>query len=251
MTIDHFARMVSYFHPNLLSNSTLLVFQIIGRISFPIFAFLVVESMIHTRNRLKYLFRLLFLAIICDLSFYLVSNEYWGNPITTLFLGGLFIYLFENKKWYIKCLSILPILYVILISFEIIPLYSMYDLYGFILIILFYLSEYLTKVFCNIYHKIYQIDQEAFYNKYSFLTRIIINILLLIIFNILIWMINPCYHEKNIFIDDPVLQLYSLLAIPFLIIYNGKKGYNKEWIKYLFYLYFPLHLIVLYLFMII
>lgn len=251
MTIDHFARMISYFHPNLLSSSLLLAFQIIGRISFPIFAFLVVEAMIHTRNRPKYLLRLLFLALLCDLSFYLAANEYWGNPITTLFLGALFIYLFENKKWYIKCLSILPIIYVILMSLEIIPLKSMYDLYGFILIILFYSSQFLAKLFCNVYHKIYQIDQDAFYEKYSFITRIIITILLIIIFNILIWMINPIYHEKNIFIDDPTLQLYSLLAIPFLLIYNGKKGYNKVWVKYLFYLYFPLHLIVLYLFMII
>ena len=40
------------------------------------------------------------------------------------------------------------------------------------------------------------------------------------------------------------VQWYSLLAIPLLEMYNGKRGYTK--LKYLFYVYYPLHLAVIY-----
>ena len=41
------------------------------------------------------------------------------------------------------------------------------------------------------------------------------------------------------------VQWYSLLALPLLALYNGKRG-NAN-LKYLFYLYFPLHLIVIWI----
>ncbi len=251
MTFDHFAKMVTFFKPNLLNQTTIDIFKIIGRISFPIFAFLVVEAMIHSKNKILYLLRLFLLSFSCDLIFFLVSKEYWGNPITTLFLGGLTIYFLQSKKVYIKLLAFIPIIYTLLISFNVIPLLAMYDLYGLVLILLFYSSIYLSKEFCEQYSKIYYLDYDVFSNKYSFISRKFISVLLLVVFTILVWAINPKYQDVNIFIDDPITQLYSFLAIIFLLIYNGKKGYNKSWIKYLFYLYFPLHLVVIYLFMII
>ena len=41
------------------------------------------------------------------------------------------------------------------------------------------------------------------------------------------------------------LQWYSLLSLPLLALYSGKRGSWK--LKYLFYLYYPLHLGALYL----
>ncbi len=41
------------------------------------------------------------------------------------------------------------------------------------------------------------------------------------------------------------MQIYSLLAIPLLILYNGKRG--KLNLKYVFYIFCPLHLAVIYL----
>ncbi len=251
MTFDHFLKMATFFKPNLLNHITINIFQIIGRISFPIFAFLVVEAMINSKNKIFYLFRLFLLSLICDLIFFLVSKEYWGNPITTLFLGGLTIYFIQSKKIYINLLAFVPITFTLLISFNIIPLLAMYDLYGLILILLFYFSIDLSKEFCKQYSKIYYLDYDDFFNKYGFISRKFISALLLIVFTILVWAINPKYQDVNIFIDDPVNQLYSFIAIIFLLIYNGKRGYNKSWVKYLFYLYFPLHLVVIYLFIII
>ena len=40
------------------------------------------------------------------------------------------------------------------------------------------------------------------------------------------------------------VQWYSLFALPLLILYTGKRGKYK--MKYLFYIYYPLHLVALY-----
>ena len=45
--------------------------------------------------------------------------------------------------------------------------------------------------------------------------------------------------------DLSTIQWYSLLAIPLIIMYNGKRGSAK--LKNLFYIYYPAHLAVIYL----
>lgn len=72
------------------------IFRIIGRLAFPIYAFLLVEGMLHTRNISKYLFRLLIFGMISEIPYDLAfSNRImefsnW-NIMFTLFIGGLAI----------------------------------------------------------------------------------------------------------------------------------------------------------------
>ena len=42
-------------------------------------------------------------------------------------------------------------------------------------------------------------------------------------------------------------ETYSLLAIPLLYLYNGKRGYDSKAFRWITYLYFPVHLVVLFL----
>ena len=251
MTMDHFARIGSFLDCDWISLEVIKIFTIIGRISFPIFAFLVIEGMTHSKHPGKYLLRLGILSIFVDGIFYLVSKEYWGNPITTLFLGAVTIYFLKNDNKYLKLLSLIPIAITLLIAFEIIPLLAMYDLYGLSIILIFYYAKPISKYICKIISKIMQIDENTFIESYKFIAYKLTSILTFIVFNILIWKINPTYNNNNVFIDDVINQLYSLLSIPFILIYNGQKGYNKKWIQYTFYLYFPLHLCILYLLLII
>lgn len=61
------------------------VFRKIGRIAFPIFAFLVTDSLIYTRNKVKYLQRLFVFGLISEIPFDLA----FGNPIFELSLNNV------------------------------------------------------------------------------------------------------------------------------------------------------------------
>ncbi|ONI45150.1 hypothetical protein AN641_04710 [Candidatus Epulonipiscioides gigas] len=64
MFIDHFA--VAFLNPMSLEYSIL---RLIGRISMPLFAYMLANGYIHTRNYNKYLSRLLIMAIVAQIPF--------------------------------------------------------------------------------------------------------------------------------------------------------------------------------------
>ena len=82
------------------------ILRIIGRLAFPLFAFLLVEGYVHTSNLKKYLGRLLLFALIAEIPFDIAMYSqafYWGhqNVFWTLFLGLLVLYLIDRlpEKW--------------------------------------------------------------------------------------------------------------------------------------------------------
>lgn len=73
--------------------------QKIGRAAFPIFCFMLVEGAIHTKNRIKYLFRLLLFSLISEPFFDLCLKEGFTfekqNVYFTLAIGLLAIILYD------------------------------------------------------------------------------------------------------------------------------------------------------------
>lgn len=79
-----------------------MILRIIGRISFPIFAFLVVEGFYHTRDVKKYMMRLAVFACISEIPFDLICTgkllEFGHqNVFFTLFFGVLLMYFYDSQ----------------------------------------------------------------------------------------------------------------------------------------------------------
>ena len=200
MTIDHIGAII---YPNIDA------FRIIGRISFPIFCFLLVEGFKHTHNRFRYFIRLLLFAIITQPIYDYAFNNHELNILFTFSLSFLLLSSIEfikkiinkyNKgieNYLYKTISYL-LIYIIFLILSII-LNVDYQALGVSLVLIFYLSP---------------------------------NILLSLLLYLII----------AITLDVNNIQLYSLISFIFIYFYNGKKGKN---IKYFFYLYYPLHLLLL------
>ena len=179
------------------------ILNVIGRIAFPIFAFTLNEGYVHTRSLKKYLLRLFIFAVSIQMPSILFGYDYPMNIFFTLFLGLLSIYIFNLKKMNV-------ILKIILIGF--ILFFSQkfkldYGIYGILVIINF-------NIFRN--------------NKF----KILMNFLVLNIYNVIF---------SKVF-DLPDTQLFSLISLVFIFMYNGEKGRSM---KYFFYLFYPIHFFIL------
>ena len=174
-----------------------LVMRIIGRLSFPIYCFLLVEGAVHTKNIRKYSARLLLFAVISeipyDLAFFGRALEFQHqNVFFTLFLGLMGIIILKTcKRGYL-----LGFLMVFVAEF----LRTDYGAFGVLFILLFCIlrESDLLKM--------------GFFGLLTFLN------------------------------DRGTIKMYACLAIIPMLLYNGKRGYN---IKYAFYVFYPLHLLIL------
>lgn len=104
MLIDHVNKALIY--PNLqggVMNVISDIFDIIGRIAFPIFIFLLVEGFFKTRNRWKYLGTLLLFGVISEVPFDMFTTgtffePNWNNIMFTLALVLVSIWIVDVLK---------------------------------------------------------------------------------------------------------------------------------------------------------
>ena len=248
MIFDHIGAII-LFHYSINEPSSFLAslyepFRIIGRFSFIILAFLVVDGVKHTSNKIKYLSRLLILSLVMTLGELCFTHTYSGNPITTLFLGALTIVLLNLPKFY-KLTACIPCIYVILSDLNIIPFKNEYGIYGFFLIIGFYLSLIVSKFLLEYYSSVNNLDIEIFANEQMIHKyRLIISCIFIFSYNLAWYLIYPSWN--NIPLIDMSLQVYSTFAIFPLFIYSGKRGYNSKWFQYGCYIFFPAHILIIY-----
>ena len=132
MLADHVNKALIY--PYLESNHGFLafisdVFDIIGRIAFPLFCFMLVEGYFKTRNRKKYLLNLLLFGVISEIPFDMFTtasffNMNWNNVMFSLALVLVTVWIIDTLKekmqkrpkalWYL--VSILIVLVMCIVS---------------------------------------------------------------------------------------------------------------------------------------
>lgn len=187
--------------------------NIIGKLAFPIFAFQISEGYVHTKNLKLYFFRLFIFAIVSQIPFTLFLSSLGNtalilNIFFTLLLGLLAIFAYDKTQN-----KPLGLLFVILIISLAQLIKCDYGWFGVTIIFLFYLFK----------------DKKTFMNL-SFILAVIVKYLISYL------KVNSTW--------DIYFAISTCLSLIFINLYNGKKGKN---IKYLLYIFYPLHLIILYL----
>lgn len=108
MTIDHTTYVLSEFYPFFAEHRMLL--RGIGRIAFPIYCFLLVEGYFHTRNVKKYIGRLLLVFLLAEYPFDLalcscVPDWEYQNVMLTLAIGLMAVALIDHAKGWAQKLT--------------------------------------------------------------------------------------------------------------------------------------------------
>ncbi len=195
-----------------------LVLFAIGRIAFPIFAFLLAIGAKYTTNTKSYLSRLLIFAIISQIPYIAAYRvfypDYWTlNILFTLFLGLLAITLSKGKTLPLK-LGIILAAVLTGYAFQ-----TSYGGLGVLSVIAFY----------------YTLNKKGL----TILSQIVIFSFINLEFLIMLYL-SGTLNAKTIPYTIP-FAIFSLIPIYF---YNHKQGKKM---KYLFYVFYPTHYVVIYI----
>ena len=212
MLLDHFgATVVPYFSVSYMEELYYIV-RGIGRIAFPIYAFLLAEGMRHTRNPRKYFLRLGYGILLAEIPFdmALFGGLTWEyqNVMVTLCLGAVMIFCMEKSQK-----SLLKVLLAVPFAAAAELLCSDYGAWGISMIAVFAIvEERWLQALC--------------------ITAI----------NWLIPSLDIALLGVNISI-----QLFGALAMVPIACYSGRKLTHNRVIQWGFYLFYPVHLLVLWL----
>lgn len=204
MVLDH----IKYAIPE----TTCFATMYLGRMSFPLFAFLAGEGFAHTSNLKKYVKRLIIFALISQIPFMLfrtlVGEWKMLNILFTLLFGLSAITVFDklDKKYFLS----IPMIAFFVFLGELLNVD--YGGYGVACVWVLYISR-----------------------KHKFLRIVIFAIL------------NFIYYQNRLLscsLGSFISYFFAIFPAVILVLYNGKLGYK---IKYLYYVFYPMHMVILYL----
>ncbi len=197
-----------------------MILRVIGRFAFPIFAFMIAEGCIYTKNKFKYLKNILLFGIIAQMVKIYFNDNLKLNIMFTFTLSVIMIYILqygidsftENKsqsrKIYASLLFVLSVavVYIINITTDI-----DYGFAGCAAPLIVFAGSYIKNDSIN-----------ANRVKTVFLALAL----------------------SLVYMRTGGVQIYSFAALAPLWFYNGQKGTVLP--KYFFYVFYPAHLAVLY-----
>ncbi len=203
MTIDH----IGHFVP--LDSTLHIIMRMIGRLSFPIFLFLILEGYKYTSDKIKYISRLYVFALISTYPFFYCMGSVFNVYFTLGTVVIMLLVLEKNSNWAYN--------YIILIIFAYVSFPFDWGLPAIITVFFLRKSIYNTK---NTAVKL----------------PFILSLTVLLYYSII-----DTIHLETFYYIIPILG-----AIPILLKYNGNLGYVLTGYKrYFFYIYYPLHLVII------
>lgn len=206
MLIDHIG---AVFFPSVM------ILRVIGRLSFPIYCFLLAEGAAYTKHAGKYSLRLLICAIISelphDLAFYGRLTLGSLSVMANLLIGfGMLWTMGKTKWWWLKAVFV-GITMVLARLLD-----ANYNYYGILVIAVFGLTR----------------------------GKPIGWIIQILTLAVLFWVMPSAKVTLGNF-RMPV-QFFGILALIPIGLYSGRKITRNKWVQWGFYLFYPLHLLALY-----
>lgn len=200
----------------------------VGRMAFPIFAFMIVEGYFHTHSLKKYMIRMFAFAAISEVPF---DYMYEGNPFYPYHQNVMWTFLIalagiwameaikkKGKLW----LTILVSAIVILIGF-LLGFLFMVDYYGTGILMVFTFYLFRGRKWWNYlgqFAVMYYLNVELLGGYY--------------------YPITLFGHEFEL-----IQQGMALFAFVPIWLYQGRQGYHAKWFQYFCYGFYPLHITVL------
>lgn len=217
MLIDHFGAAIVPYLPLANMETIYYICRGIGRIAFPIYCFLLVEGMRHTRNPKKYILRLGVGILLAELPFDILfeGGISWASQsvMVTLTLGAMMLLCMQktDKKW-LKILLVVP--FAILAELA----KCDYGSGGIVMIAVFALFDRLSLQTVALFLVNWQLLPSA----------------AVLVFGIVV-----------------IIQLFAVLAMVPIALYSGKKLTHSRAVQWGFYLFYPVHLLVLWMILLI
>lgn len=223
MTVDHIAWAMFDGYPSALLP---LVMHIIGRLTCPIMCYFIAEGYHYTRNINKYTFRLFAFAFVSHFAYIFASNDFVDFKSFIPFYYGNFL----NQT------SVMWSLAWGLVMLRIADSKRIKSIYKVLLVILICIITLPSDWSCIAALCIMAIGT----NRGDFRKQ-------------MSWMIFyvALYSLVYFFAIDKtygILQMGVVFSIPVIAMYNGKRGKNpkiNKFMKWFFYIFYPLHLFVI------
>ena len=188
------------------------IFRIIGRLAYPIFAYTFSEGCRYTKNKWRRFVLLFISGVLCQAVYSYAMHSLYMNILITLTLSVLVTYSLDFAQKHKNIIGFFASTVVLLGVFYICYILPGRIGYGFAIDYGFFgvMLPALIYVGKNKQEKLFLLTMGSLILASS----------------------------------SGTLQLYSLLAVPIIALYNGKRG--KWHMKNFFYIYYPLHLVVIY-----
>lgn len=198
-------------HAGILLFPHVRLFRIMGRLAYPVFAYMIAEGCRYTRNKLRYFLLVFGLGAVCQLVYYFFTGDTYLNILLTFSCSILLVYalqaMYQAKTWQKEALWSIVFAAGFLGAYGLTRILSIdYGFWGI-----------MTPVFASF----------AFARKMPRWASVLLLGAGLVL----------------LAADLGGIQHYGLLALPLLLLYSGERG--KTRMKYFFYIFYPVHLAVL------